>query len=28
MAKKGVKGVMRWEGIVAGGGNEFEEKTE
>ena len=28
MAKKGVKGVIRWEGMVEGGGKVFEEKTE
>lgn len=28
MAKKGAKGVARSEGMVEGGGNVFEEKTE
>ena len=28
MAKKGANGVVRSEGMVEGGGNEFEEKTE
>lgn len=28
MAKKGAKGVVRSEGMVEGGGNGFEEKTE
>lgn len=28
MAKKGAKGVVRSGGMVEGGGNEFEEKTE
>jgi hypothetical protein len=28
MAKKGAKGVVRSEGMVEGGGNVFEEKTE